>query len=339
MRGARPANATSTCCSSAATRRGGAVAGDARPRCCWDRTCRAAPVPLRRPVDRRRPAWCSAPTSTRCSLAAEMLLNVHRDDRRPGYFEWARMVEAMANGCVVLTEPSTGSSRSSPATTSSRPTTWPTRSPSCSTTRRACRRSATPRADAVLDEHPLVGLGRDRSSSDSTTSTSPRRAGQRRAPAQPDRREPAARCSPSSARRRRSARAFQGADRRAAAAAATIESARCQRRATGGRPRRRALDTGLRPTARRPEVSVDRHAVQLRRRRHRDARLDRRVDAASTSRSSSSTTTPPTTARASCGASWTPTRRADAAAGSGTPTAGSPRARNIAFAARPRRPR
>ncbi len=37
-----------------------------------------------------------------------VLLNLHRDDNLPGYFEWARMVEAMANGCCVLTEPSTG---------------------------------------------------------------------------------------------------------------------------------------------------------------------------------------------------------------------------------------
>ena len=39
---------------------------------------------------------------------ARVLLNLHRDDATPGYFEWARMVEAMANGCCVVTEPSTG---------------------------------------------------------------------------------------------------------------------------------------------------------------------------------------------------------------------------------------
>lgn len=37
-----------------------------------------------------------------------ILVNIHRDDTTPGYFEWARMVEAMANGCCVVTEPSTG---------------------------------------------------------------------------------------------------------------------------------------------------------------------------------------------------------------------------------------
>lgn len=39
---------------------------------------------------------------------SRILLNIHRDDAVPGYFEWARMVEAMANGCCVLTEPSAG---------------------------------------------------------------------------------------------------------------------------------------------------------------------------------------------------------------------------------------
>jgi hypothetical protein len=39
---------------------------------------------------------------------SRILLNVHRDDEQPGYFEWARMVEAMANGCAVISERSTG---------------------------------------------------------------------------------------------------------------------------------------------------------------------------------------------------------------------------------------
>ena len=45
-----------------------------------------------------------------------LLLNLHRDrsmhlpvgTTAPAYFEWARMIEAMANGCVVVTEPSEG---------------------------------------------------------------------------------------------------------------------------------------------------------------------------------------------------------------------------------------
>lgn len=50
--------------------------------------------------------------------SASTLLNVHRaanGDARP-YFEWARMVEAMANRCVVVTEPSEGTSPLVPGT-------------------------------------------------------------------------------------------------------------------------------------------------------------------------------------------------------------------------------
>ncbi len=37
---------------------------------------------------------------------SKILINLHRSDESNGYFEWARLVETMANGCVVLTEPS-----------------------------------------------------------------------------------------------------------------------------------------------------------------------------------------------------------------------------------------
>ncbi len=39
---------------------------------------------------------------------SRILVNIHRDDNEPGYFEWARIVEAMANGTTVVTEPSAG---------------------------------------------------------------------------------------------------------------------------------------------------------------------------------------------------------------------------------------
>ena len=48
--------------------------------------------------------------------SAKLLLNIHRarpasvasGAAQPPYFEWARAVEAMAHGCVVITEPSEG---------------------------------------------------------------------------------------------------------------------------------------------------------------------------------------------------------------------------------------
>jgi GT2 family glycosyltransferase len=39
---------------------------------------------------------------------SRILVNIHRDDSEPGYFEWARIVEAMANGTTVVSEPSVG---------------------------------------------------------------------------------------------------------------------------------------------------------------------------------------------------------------------------------------
>jgi hypothetical protein len=47
--------------------------------------------------------------------SSRLLVNIHRDRsmhlpvgvEAPPYFEWARMIEAMANGCVVVTEPAT----------------------------------------------------------------------------------------------------------------------------------------------------------------------------------------------------------------------------------------
>jgi hypothetical protein len=39
---------------------------------------------------------------------SRILVNIHRDDTRPGYFEWARILEALANGTTVVTEPSAG---------------------------------------------------------------------------------------------------------------------------------------------------------------------------------------------------------------------------------------
>jgi hypothetical protein len=60
-----------------------------------------------RPVRGRVPGLVFGDEKYRLLGRSKILLNVHRDDTRPGYFEWARMVEAMANGCVVLTEPST----------------------------------------------------------------------------------------------------------------------------------------------------------------------------------------------------------------------------------------
>lgn len=69
-----------------------------------------------RPVTDTTPGLVFGHDKYRLLASATVLLNLHRDRSMhlpsgtvaPSYFEWARMVEAMANGCVVLTEPSEG---------------------------------------------------------------------------------------------------------------------------------------------------------------------------------------------------------------------------------------
>ena len=61
-----------------------------------------------RPVGRDAPGLVFGADKYELLARSRILLNIHRDEVRPGYFEWARMVEAMANGCCVVTEPVTG---------------------------------------------------------------------------------------------------------------------------------------------------------------------------------------------------------------------------------------
>lgn len=64
--------------------------------------------PIDRPVDQRTPGLVFGADKYALLARSRVLLNIHRDERHPAYFEWARMVEAMANGCVVVTEPTDG---------------------------------------------------------------------------------------------------------------------------------------------------------------------------------------------------------------------------------------
>ena len=130
----------------------------------------AAPVPAQRRSctcssstarwSRARPAWCSAPRSTRCSPGPRCCSTCTAAAGRHGYFEWARMVETMANGAVVLTEPSTGAAplvARRPLRRGDAPNGWPTSSTRCSTT--------TPAAGEMADAahgsgHRRAGAGR-----------------------------------------------------------------------------------------------------------------------------------------------------------------------------------
>lgn len=74
----------------------------------WDRAADLRLFTFARPVQDGAGGLVFGDDKYELLADSRILLNVHRDDTRPGYFEWARMVEAMANGCCVLTEPSAG---------------------------------------------------------------------------------------------------------------------------------------------------------------------------------------------------------------------------------------
>ncbi len=59
-----------------------------------------------RPHNREAELFLSGQRKWKHLAASKVLLNIHRDEL--GYFEWQRVIGAMANGCVVLTEHSSG---------------------------------------------------------------------------------------------------------------------------------------------------------------------------------------------------------------------------------------
>jgi GT2 family glycosyltransferase len=75
----------------------------------WNRECDLRLFSFRRPVQPGVPGLVFGAEKYQLLAQSKILLNIHRDGRRPGYFEWARMIEAMANGCCIVTEPVSGS--------------------------------------------------------------------------------------------------------------------------------------------------------------------------------------------------------------------------------------
>lgn len=57
-----------------------------------------------RPVRPGRAGFLDAPQRTALLARSRVLVNIHRGDA--DYFEWVRLLDAMANGCVVVSEPS-----------------------------------------------------------------------------------------------------------------------------------------------------------------------------------------------------------------------------------------
>lgn len=92
--------------------RRGAVLADLAPRL-WRRRGELRLFKFDRPVTATTPGLVFGSDKYDLLASARVLVNVHRDrsdqyppgEEPPAYFEWARLLEAMANGCVVLTEP------------------------------------------------------------------------------------------------------------------------------------------------------------------------------------------------------------------------------------------
>ena len=82
----------------------------------WDRNSELRLFPFDKPVTPGTPGVVFGEAKYELLRRAKVLVNIHRDRSThlppgttpPAYFEWVRMVETMANGCVVLTEPSDG---------------------------------------------------------------------------------------------------------------------------------------------------------------------------------------------------------------------------------------
>src|SRR3954469_6799404 len=78
----------------------------------WDVRADIRVMSVDRPIDTGTPDAVFGDDKYRLLSNSKLLLNIHRDrpDQvdHPPYFEWARAVEAMANGCVILSEPSVG---------------------------------------------------------------------------------------------------------------------------------------------------------------------------------------------------------------------------------------
>ena len=73
----------------------------------WDRRAELRLFSFSRPVDGGVPGLVFGRDKYELLARSRILLNVHRADGAD-YFEWARFVEAMANGCCIVTEPVDG---------------------------------------------------------------------------------------------------------------------------------------------------------------------------------------------------------------------------------------
>jgi hypothetical protein len=121
----------------------------------WDRRSELRLFRFTEPVHGGIPGLVFGADKYRLLARTRILVNIHRDDEQPGYFEWARIVEAMANGMTVVTEPSTGFEPLQPSVHFVESGDIAGSVAELLDDRERCAAIAKAAATAVLDEHPL----------------------------------------------------------------------------------------------------------------------------------------------------------------------------------------
>jgi GT2 family glycosyltransferase len=124
----------------------------------WDRHSELRLFRFTEPVHGGIPGLVFGADKYRLLARARILVNVHRDDERPRYFEWARIVEAMANGTTVVTEPSTGFEPLRPGVHFLETDDIAAGVAELLDDRERCAAIGKAGATAVLDEHPMSRL-------------------------------------------------------------------------------------------------------------------------------------------------------------------------------------
>ena len=267
------------CCSSVATRRGDAPSCRRSHPSLWDRHSELRLFRFTEPVHGGIPGLVFGADKYRLLARARILVNVHRDDEQPGYFEWARIVEAMANGTTVVTEPSTGFEPLQPGVHFVESDDIAGSVAELLDDRERCAAIGKAGSNAVLDEHPLSRRITQVLERLDGLDVTPRGARRRRVvrrnrPMRAPKPPLLPPFRPADALRRPGVR---GARRRTSPAAidrvVALPAALRLRQ-----PHARVHDARVRQRHRSGHGQRRRHAAQLRRCRDRSARLGRRLD-------------------------------------------------------------
>jgi len=125
----------------------------------WERRADLRLFDFSRPVDGAIESLVFGAAKYDLLASSRLLVNIHRDAGDGGanhYFEWARLIEAMANGCVVVTEPATGFAPLKSGAHFIETTDVATTIAALLEDPERCAEISRAGSIAVLEEHPLV---------------------------------------------------------------------------------------------------------------------------------------------------------------------------------------